>query len=229
MINFYGFGNQLLAGAWLTLQLSLSALVLGLILGALGAASKLSKHPILYLIASGYSSIVRGLPELIILFIIYFGGTALLNLLTGGHEQANDFVAGMVALGLLFGAYATETLRGAYLAVQRGQVEAATAYGYSKLRCLYHILLPQITRYALPGLGNLWLVLLKDTALVSLLGLNDLMSRAHFAAIYTQQPFTFYAVAAFIYLIFTAFSTNILRYFAMKLSFGARNLLISFG
>jgi His/Glu/Gln/Arg/opine family amino acid ABC transporter permease subunit len=219
MIHLYGFGGQLLAGAWLTLQLSFSALILGLILGSLGAVSKLSQQPILYLLASAYTSLVRSLPELLILFTVYFGGTALLNVLSGGHQQANDFMAGVIALGLIFGAYATETLRGAYLAIPRGQIEAAKAYGFSATSRLYHILLPQLSRYALPGLGNLWLVLLKDTALVSLLGLNDLMNRAHLAALYTHQPFTFYVVAAFIYLIFTAFSANGLRHLTAKLSF----------
>ncbi|MGB6976120.1 MAG: ABC transporter permease subunit [Gammaproteobacteria bacterium] len=220
MIHLYGFGNLLLAGTWLTLQLSFGALILGLILGSLGAASKLSRQPLLYLLASGYTLLVRSLPELLILFTIYFGGTALLNVLSDGHQQANGFIAGVVALGLIFGAYATETLRGAYLAIPKGQIEAAKAYGFGAMSRLYHILLPQISRYALPGLGNLWLVLLKDTALVSLLGLSDLMNRAHLAAIYTQKPFTFYALAALIYLTFTSFSANVLRHLTMKLSFG---------
>jgi His/Glu/Gln/Arg/opine family amino acid ABC transporter permease subunit len=216
VIHLDGFGAQLLAGAWLTLQISFSALLLGLLLGVLGAACKLSQRPLLQLLANGYTLLTRGLPELLIIFAVYFGSAWLLTQFSNGHAQANSFVAGVVALALIFGAYATETLRGAWLAVPKGQVEAAKVYGFSALGRLQYILLPQICRYALPGLSNLWLVLLKDTALVSLLGIADLLSRARLAAIYTHQPFTFYAVAAAIYLLFTAISASALQHFTRQ-------------
>lgn len=201
-----GFLPQLLHGTWVTVQLALCSLALGLVLGIAGAAAKLSRWRWCRTISWAISELIRGVPELLVLFIIYFGGTILLSKVFGHYIEVSSFVGGVVALGLIFAAYATETFRGAYLAISHGQWEAAQAYGMSAPQAFFRIMLPQLWRHALPGLGNLWFVLLKDTALVSLVGLTDLMTAAQSATAYTKQPFTFYLAAGVIYLMLTTVS-----------------------
>jgi His/Glu/Gln/Arg/opine family amino acid ABC transporter permease subunit len=201
-----GFIPQLLAGTWITIKLALCALILGLLFGILGALAKLSPIKTLQWFGNGLTSIIRGLPELLVIFFIYFGGTLILSKLFGTYIEISAFISGVAALGLIFGAYASETLRGAYLAIPRGQLEAAIAFGFSHGKTFYYILLPQIWSHALPGLCNLWFVLLKDTALVSLIGLADLMRVAQNATAFSNRPFTFYLTAAGIYLVLTSIS-----------------------
>lgn len=210
---FDGFFTQLLLGARLTVLVALGALVLGLVLGLIGATATLSKNKRIKSVASTVTATIRGLPELIVLFIVYFGGTVLLTKLFGHYMEVGSLLAGIIALALIFAAYAAETLRGAFLAVDPGQKAAAQALGLSKLSTFLHILLPQVWRHALPGLSNLWLVLLKDTALVSLIGLADLMNKAQLAASETSRPFTFYFAAGFIYLLMTSVSYIAVNYF----------------
>jgi polar amino acid transport system permease protein len=216
MIDFGGFAGQLLLGAGVTIALALSALAFGLILGLAGAAAKLTARRLLRALAETYTTVVRGLPELLVVLIIYFGSSGLLTAAAGwfGHDgfvEIGPFAAGVVALGLTFGAYATEVFRGAILAVPRGQVEAARAFGMDRVLTFRRIVLPQVWRIALPGLGNLFLVLLKDTSLVSVVGLEELMRKASIAVGFTRQPFTFYLAAAFLYLAMTAAATALLR------------------
>jgi len=159
-------------------------------------------------IASGYTGLIRGLPELLTVLIIYFGATTVLMAIASqfGYDEyieIGPFAAGVTALGLTFGAYATEVFRGAIQSIPAGQREAGLALGMGKLRIFFRITLPQVWRLALPGLGNLFLVLLKDTALVSVIGLDDIMRKASVAVNYTKEPFTFYLAAAFIYLLLT--------------------------
>jgi His/Glu/Gln/Arg/opine family amino acid ABC transporter permease subunit len=201
-----GFFYQLGAGAWITIQLSLSALLLGLCFGLLGALAESSKLTPLRHIAIAIISVLRGLPELVVIFFVYFGGTLFLTYLVGRYVNVSSFIAGVFALALLFGAYASQTFRGAFLAIPKGQIEAGKGLGFTAGQLFFRIQLPQIWRYALPGLGNLWLVLLKDTALISLIGLSDLMRAAQTAASTTQKPFTFYLGAAVFYLIMTSVS-----------------------
>jgi len=203
---FEGYGFQLLLGALITVAVAVSALILGLAMALLGAAGELSRHRLVRGLTLTATALIRGVPELLVLFGIYFGGTALLRLLTGHDLQINAFIAGVFALALIFAAYGAQTLRGAFLAIPPGQREAAQALSLSPRRTFSHILLPQAWRYALPGLGNLWLVLLKDSALVSLLGLSDLMNRTRMASINTHQPFKFYMTAAVIFLLLTTLS-----------------------
>lgn len=206
MSSFDGFAIQFLLGARLTLIIAISSLMLGLVLGLVGAAASLSKNKLMRTLAFSLSSMIRGVPELVVLFTIYFGGTALLTKIFKHYVDLNALFAGVFALALIFGAYATETLRGAFLALPKGQLAAAQVLGLSKQRAFLHVLLPQIWRHALPGLSNLWLVLLKDTALVSLVGLGDLMNKAQLAASETSKPFMFYGAAGLLYLLITTFS-----------------------
>ena len=196
----------LLKGTWVTVKLSLSSLAVGLLLGMLGALAKISTHTMARFLSIGITSVIRGVPELLILFLIYFGGTIVLTQSFGHYVEVSAFTAGVVALALIFAAYASETLRGAYLAIPAGQLEAAKAYGFSGFAAFRYIILPQLWRHALPGLGNLWFVLLKDSALVSLIGLTDLMRVVQNATAYTKKPFNFYLIAALIYLFLTSLS-----------------------
>lgn len=190
----------------MTIAVAVSALILGLMMALLGALGELSRNPFIRGLTLTCTALIRGVPELLVLFGIYFGGSALLTWATGHDLQVNAFIAGVFALALIFASYGAQTLRGAFLAIPGGQREAAQALSLSSHRTFSHILLPQAWRYALPGLGNLWLVLLKDSALISLLGLSDLMNKAQMAASNTHQPFKFYMTAAVIFLILTTLS-----------------------
>ncbi|KPX93760.1 Amino acid ABC transporter permease [Pseudomonas amygdali pv. mori] len=203
-IDLHGFGPALAAGALMTVQLALSALCLGLILGLLGALAKTSPYKPLQWLGSTYSTLVRGIPELLWVLLIHFGtvnGMRALGKLFDIPDLAlSAFSAGVIALGICFGAYATEVFRGAILAIPKGHREAGLALGMSRSRILFKLVLPQMWRIALPGLGNLFMILMKDTALVSVIGLEEIMRHAQIAVGFTKQAFTFYVVAAFMYL-----------------------------
>ena len=203
-IDLYGFGPALAAGTLMTVQLALSALCLGLVLGLLGALAKTSPYKPLQWLGGFYSTLVRGVPELLWVLLIYFGTVSLMSklgdLLNIPGLELSAFSAGVIALGLCFGAYATEVFRGAILAIPKGHREAGLALGLSKARIFSRLILPQMWRIALPGLGNLFMILMKDTALVSVIGLEEIMRHSQVAVTVTKQPFTFYMVAAFIYL-----------------------------
>lgn len=206
MTGLQGFGEQIALGALMTLKVALVSLVLGLGLGFAGALAKLGHLATLRYLAGAYTTVIRGVPELIIILMIYFGGTVGLSSAFGHYVEVDAFSAGVAALTIVFGAYATEVLRAAISAIPSGQIEAAHALGFSRALTFRLVILPQMWRYALPGLGNLWLTLLKDTALVSVVGLEDLMRKASVAAGTTHDPLTFYTAAALIYLCFTSVS-----------------------
>jgi polar amino acid transport system permease protein len=206
-----GFGDEIMLGAWLTLQLAVSSLVFGLLLGLLAAAAKLSKFRVARFIANAYTEVIRGVPEMLVVLVVFFGASAALQQIVGlfGYEEyieVNAFIAGTTALGLVFGAFASEVLRGGFLAVSAGQIEAGIACGMTPWQVFNRIRLPQMWRFAIPGLGNLWMVLLKDTSLISVIALDELLRWSKVAAETTKQPFTFYMVAAAIYLLLAILS-----------------------
>jgi His/Glu/Gln/Arg/opine family amino acid ABC transporter permease subunit len=198
--------HAILIGTLVTLEVSMLALLLGLCLGLLAAVAQSSKHRFLRLSVNLFTSALRGLPELLILFFIYFGGTILLTKICGHYQDINALFSGVLGLSLIFSAYASQTIRGAFRAISHGQYEAALCLGMGKFSIYKKIMIPAMWRHALPGLGNLWLVLLKDSALVSLIGLSDLMNIVGLASAKTQKPFTFYLFAGLIYLILTSLS-----------------------
>ena len=161
---------------------------------------------------------------LLIILILYFGGTVVLSTLYGDYVEVNAFTAGVFSLSIVFGAYATEVFRAAILAIPRGQIEAAHALGLGPVLTFRLVMFPQMLRYALPGLGNLWLSLLKDTALISVVGLEDLMRKASVAAGTTHDPLTFYAVVAALYLSFTSVSLAGLNVLELHANRGIRVL-----
>ncbi len=201
-----GWGDELLAGAWLTLRLALATLPFGLALGLAVALMRDSPNRLLRVPGSIFTTVFRGLPELLTLLLVYFGGQMLLSKVFGAVE-VSAFISGLVALGLVFSAYASEVFLGAFRGIGRGQYEAGYALGLRRATVFRLIILPQLIRLALPGLANLWLVLLKDTSLVSVIALNDLLRQTSVAVRATKEPFLFYFVACMIYLAMSAVSS----------------------
>ncbi len=227
MIDLKGYGWMLVDGTGMTLKAGLLALAVAILLGLVAAIAKLSKSRLLRGIADTYTTVIRGVPELVLLLLVFFGGTILLQKAAAGfgHEgyvEVNAFGAGVLTIGFVYGAFATEVFRGAILAVPKGQIEAAMASGMNRRLVLTRILLPQVWRFALPGLGNVWLVLLKATALMSVVGLDELTRKANIAAGATRQPFTFYVLAAFIYVGLTAVSMVALQHMERRANRGVR-------
>ncbi|MHA6999681.1 arginine ABC transporter permease ArtQ [Aeromonas schubertii] len=202
--------NLLLQATLMTLGLGLASLLGGLLLAILFSAAELSGRRLLAWPVALLTSLIRGLPEILVVLFIYFGSTQVLFLISGEYVEFSPFACGVLALSLLFASYASQTLRGALNAVPMGQRQAAWALGLGRVHTFVHIVLPQAWRHALPGLGNQWLVLLKDTALVSLIGVNDLMRQAQLASASTYEPFTWYASAAAIYLVISLCSEGLL-------------------
>ena len=216
MFDLQGFGPMLLLGARMTVQVALAATFFGLLLGLGAALMKLSSIRILRLIAGLYTTVLRGVPILVVILLFYFGAIMAVNSIARGlgHTQfidLNAFVAGTAALSLAFGAYATEVFRGAFQAIPRGEIEAARALGMSRFTAFRRVSLPQVWRLALPGLGNIFLVSLKETALVSVIGLEELMRKTEFAVGFTRQPFTFFLFAALMYLAMTIVAMVVLQ------------------
>jgi arginine/ornithine transport system permease protein len=211
VLDLKGYGPSILEGAALTVEAALAGLAVSVLLGLLGAFAKLAPAAPLRALATAYTTLIRGVPDLVLMLLVFFGGQMLMNDLAERlgweHVDVGPFAAGVLTLGFIYGAYMTETFRGAILAVPRGQLEAARAFGMRPALVVRRILLPQMLRHALPGLGNNWLVLLKATALLSVLGLDDMVRKAALAAGATRQPFTFYLTVALVFLALTTVST----------------------
>ncbi len=227
MFSLHGYGLSIFEGTILTLEVSLASLFIAMLLGICGALAKLSGAKSLRLIAQLYTTIIRGIPDLVLMLLIFFGGQIFINQLGPalGYDEyidINPFIAGVSTIGFIFGAYMTETFRGAILAVNRGQLEAGTAYGMPGFMVFRRITLPQMVRHALPGFGNNWLVLIKTTALVSIIGLDDMVRKAGLAAGATRKPFTFYLVVAINYLLITSISIYILKQLERRYSLGVK-------
>lgn len=220
----------LLQGATLTLGVGVIALVISLILGMVIALFRVSNSRPLRWVGTAYTTIIRGIPELVLLLLIFYGGQQFINDwrfewadARGVDIDAIDFHpfwAGSVVIGLIYTAYMAETLRGAMMAVPSGQLEAANAYGLSKSRIFFKITLPQMVRHALPGISNNWLVMLKATALVSLIALTDVVKIASDAAKGTGYQFTFFLFAGAVFLLFTSVSVWLFRYLEKRFSIG---------
>lgn len=222
-----GYFASILQGALLTVGVSLAALAVSILLGLLGAAAKLSGRPSLVGLATVYTTLVRGIPELVLMLLIFYGGTIGLNHLLAllgskATVDINPFAAGVLTIGFIYGAYMTETFRGAILSIPKGQMEAAWAFGMGRLQTFLRITLPQMVRYALPGFTNNWLVLIKATALVSLIGLQEMTYLAKQASSATREPFTFYLFAAALFLVYTSASLWALRWLDRRYSLGVR-------
>lgn len=210
-----GWGGNLLRGLLASVQIALGAFGLGLLLGTGGAYGKLYGGPVVRDLLEIYTTVVRAVPELVLILLLYYAGTDLINrALTAigyGPVDISGLVAGIVTLGFVQGAYATEVLRGAILAVPQGQIEAARAYGMPPWLLMRRITLPAMLPFAIPGLANLWLIATKDTALLAVVGFNELTLATRQAAGTTKAYFTFFMAAGVLYLLLTLFSDVIIR------------------
>lgn len=205
-----GWGGNLLRGAWASVQIAGGAFGLGLAIGTLGALGKLHGGPVTRDLLAVYTTVVRAVPELILILLIYYAGTDLLNqaLAALGRRpvEISGVAAGIGVLGVVQGAYATEVLRGAMQAVPRGQSEAARAFGLGPFALFRRITLPAMLPLALPGLSNLWLIATKDTALLAVVGFSELVLETRQAAASTRAYFTFFLAAGALYLLMTLVS-----------------------
>ena len=221
-----GYYYSILEGALLTVAVSLASLLVATLIGLAGAAAKLSGRRMLAWPATVYTTVVRGIPELLMMLLIFYGGAIGLNSLLealGSDESVdlNPFVAGVLTIGFIYGAYMTETFRGAILAIPKGQMEAAWAFGMGRAQTFVRITLPQMVRYALPSFTNNWLVLIKATALVSLIGLHDMTYLAKQSSAAVREPFAFFLFTAALYLVYTSLSLWALRRLSERYSLGA--------
>lgn len=224
----HGYLPAILQGLLSTLTVAAVSLSVACVFGLAGAVAKLYGGPVLRGAAGVYTTLIRGLPELVLMLFVFYGGQIVLNTATEslGRETIDvpPFVAGTLTIGFVFGAYLTETFRGAILAIPRGQVEAALACGLARGRIIRRIVLPQMVRHAIPGFSNNWLVMVKATALVSIIGLDDMVHRANMAASATREPFTFYAAIALLYLAITTVSIGLLSLLEKRYSLGVREV-----
>ena len=229
MDTVWAYRNLLFDGTVVTIQLAIGSLLLAVLLGLIGATAKLSTNRLWQKLAGSYTTLVRGVPDLVLMMLLFYGGQQILNDLgeaTGWWDylEINQFTAGVFSIGFVFGAYMTETFRGAILAIPRGQIEAGIACGMTSLKIFLRITWPQMVRYSLPSFTNNWLVLVKATALVSVIGLHDLVWNASTAGRSVREPFTFMFAVLMIYLLMTAISDVGLRWMERKYSVGVRKV-----
>lgn len=218
-VRLLGFGEggwaaALLAAAGITLILSLLGFTLGAVFGSLAAAARLGRLRFLRGVAQVYGTVFRGVPDLLTIYLLYYGGSMALtaagrSLGFSGFIGLPTFATGVLAIGVISGAYQAEVYRGAYLAVDQGQTDAARALGLSRWATLRRVIAPQLLRHALPGIANVWQLVLKDSALISVIGLVELMRQAQIAAGSTREPFVFYIAAAVLYLIIASITGNV--------------------
>lgn len=208
MLDLKGYGWLLWDGVQLTVMVSVISMAGAIAVGLMAALAKLSRGKARFVIVETYTTIVRGVPELVLLLLVYYGIPTLVQDAAAalGYKlvvSINPFAAGIATITFIYGAFACEVFRGAYLNVPAGQHEAAAVLGLSRTATLRHVILPQLFRYALPGLGNVWMVLVKATALISIVQLPELMRNADVAARATRMPFTFFFAACLVYLAIT--------------------------
>jgi histidine transport system permease protein len=220
------YGPLIASGTWMTLKLATLSLLASVLIGLAGASSKLSGNRWLRNIATLYTTMIRSVPDLVTMLLLFYSIQILLNQVTEGlgmdQIDIDPFVAGVATLAFIYGAYFTETFRGAFQAVPRGQTEAAMAYGLSPWQGFYRILFPQMMRFALPGIANNWQVMIKATALVSIIGLSDIVRATQDAGKSSMQLFYFTVIGALIYLVITTVSNGVLIWLKHHYSVGVR-------
>ena len=208
------YSPLLARGAVVTVALAVVSLALATLLGGLAAAGRIGGGRIARGVVLTYTSIVRGIPDLVLILLVYFGGQRLLNVTLGlfglPSVALSPFTAGVLAIGFIYGAYLAETFRGAYMTIPKGQLEAGQALGLRGFPLMWKVMIPQLIRFALPGYGNVWQVLVKSTAVVSVIGLEDLVGLANDAGKTTREPFLFLSAVMLVYLAITFVSTNVL-------------------
>lgn len=225
-----GYGPLILAGTWQTVKLAVLSLALSFLLGLVGAAAKLSRSRVTSALGTAYTTLIRGVPDLVLMLLLFYSLQLGLNQCTEALGMAqidiDPFLAGVVTLAFIYGAYFTETFRGAFLSVPAGQLEAAIAYGMTPWQSFRRVLFPQMMRFALPGIANNWQVLVKATALVSIIGLADIVKATQDAGKATMQMFLFAVVGALMYLLITTVSNLVLIWLENHYSAGVRKAVL---
>ena len=220
-----GWGDELFRATLMTIAVSITAMLIGFSFAAIFTPLKLSKFKSLNLIANIYTTVIRGVPELLDIYLFFFGGSGAIMFVAsmfGYNEyiEINAFVTGSFAIGIISGAYSTEVFRGAIQSIDKGQFEAAKVLGFSKFKQFYKIILPQMLRLAIPNLSNVWQITLKDTSLISVTGLVEIMRQSYIAAGSTRDPLFFYSFAAVLYLLLTFLSMKLINKLEVKYSRG---------
>ena len=220
-----GWGDELFRATLMTIAVSITAMIIGFSFAAIFTPLKLSKYKPLNLIANVYTTVIRGVPELLVIYLFFFGGSGAIMFVAsifGYNEyiEINAFVTGSLAIGIISGAYSTEVFRGAIQSIDKGQFEAAKVLGFSKFKQFYKIILPQMLRLAIPNLSNVWQITLKDTSLISVTGLVEIMRQSYIAAGSTRDPLFFYSFAAVLYLLLTFLSMKLINKLEVKYSRG---------
>ena len=220
-----GWGDELFRATIMTIAVSITAMLIGFSFAAIFTPLKLSKNKLLNFIANSYTTVIRGVPELLVIYLFFFGGTGAVMYVAsifGYNEyiEINAFITGAFAIGIISGAYSTEVFRGAVQSIDKGQFEAAKVLGLSKFIQFYKIILPQMLRLAIPNLSNVWQITLKDTSLISVTGLVEIMRQSYIAAGSTRDPLFFYSFAAVLYLLLTFLSMKLINKLEVKYSRG---------
>ena len=220
-----GWGDELFYATLMTIAVAITAMIIGFSFAAIFTPLKLSKNKLLNLIANSYTTVIRGVPELLVIYLFFFGGTGAVMFVAsifGYNEyiEINAFITGAFAIGIISGAYSTEVFRGAVKSIDKGQFEAAKVLGLSKFVQFYKIILPQVLRLAIPNLSNVWQITLKDTSLISVTGLVEIMRQSYIAAGSTRDPLFFYSFAAVLYLLLTFVSMKLINRLEVKYSRG---------
>ena len=220
-----GWGDELFRATLMTIAVSITAMLIGFSFAAIFTPLKLSKFKSLNLIANIYTTVIRGVPELLVIYLFFFGGSGAIMFVASmfGYKdyiEINAFVTGSFAIGIISGAYSTEVFRGAIQSIDKGQFEAAKVLGFSKFKQFYKIVFPQMLRLAIPNLSNVWQITLKDTSLISVTGLVEIMRQSYIAAGSTRDPLFFYSFAAVLYLLLTFISMKLINKLEVKYSRG---------
>jgi len=220
-----GWGDELFIATLMTIAVSITAMIIGFSFAAIFTPLKLSKNKFFNLISNSYTTVIRGVPELLVIYLFFFGGTGAVMYVAsifGYNEyiEINAFITGSFAIGIISGAYSTEVFRGAIQSIDKGQFEAAKVLGFSKFKQFYKIILPQMLRLAIPNLSNVWQITLKDTSLISVTGLVEIMRQSYIAAGSTRDPLFFYSFAAVLYLLLTFLSMKLINKLEVKYSRG---------
>ena len=220
-----GWGDELFRATLMTIAVSITAMIIGFSFAAIFTPLKLSKYKSLNLIANIYTTVIRGVPELLVIYLFFFGGSGAIMFVAsmfGYNEyiEINAFLTGSFAIGIISGAYSTEVFRGAIQSIDKGQFEAGKVLGFNKFKQFYKIILPQMLRLAIPNLSNVWQITLKDTSLISVTGLVEIMRQSYIAAGSTRDPLFFYSFAAVLYLLLTFLSMKLINRLEVKYSRG---------
>ena len=220
-----GWGDELFYATLMTIAVAITAMLIGFFFALIFTPLKLSKNRFLNLIANIYTTIIRGVPELLVIYLFFFGGSAAVMFVAsifgyGEYIEINAFITGAFSIGIISGAYSTEVFRGAIQSIDKGQFEAANVLGLSKFGKFFKIILPQTLRLALPNLSNVWQITLKDTSLIMVTGLVEIMRQSYVAAGSTRDPLFFYSCAAVLYLFLTFLSMKLINRLELKYSRG---------